>query len=101
MAHRITITQTKTKFTPAGIDFYNPSDEFKIFFEKWINSGHMTQIQNTVSADGLQKVSIVEFTSLEKLSEFIETWENIDYVTLRNYYNELNFISFNREDVAV
>lgn len=101
MAYRITITQAKTKFTPAGIDFYNPSIDFKIFFQGWIDSGHMTQIQNTVSADGLQKVSIVEFTSLEKHNEFVEQSNIFDYVNLRNSYNKLNFISFNREDVQV
>jgi len=96
MAYRVTITQTKTEFTPEGVDFFDPSDNFKTFFQSWIDSGHMTEIQNTLNGDGSQKVSIVEFTSESKHNEFINEVQNNDYVSLRNDYNETNKISFNR-----
>ena len=96
MAYRVTITQTKTEFTPEGVDFFIPSDNFKTFFQSWIDSGHMIEIQNTLNGDGSQKVSIVEFTSEIKHNEFINEVQNNDYVSLRNDYNETNKISFNR-----
>lgn len=96
MTFRVTLTQTKTEFTPADVGFFNPTDDFKTFFQSWIDAGKMTEIQNQISADGTQKVSIVEFPSEEIHNEFIAQPQNDDYVLYRNAYNVENKISFNR-----
>ena len=96
MAYRVTLTQTKTEFTPEGVDFFNPSEDFKSFFQTWISSGKMTEIQNNISEDGMQKISIVEFNSINDHNDFISEFNNESYVTQRNDYNETNKISFNR-----
>lgn len=96
MAFRVTITQAKTEFTPTDVGFFDPSDNFKTFFQSWIDSGKMTEIQNQISADGTQKVSIVEFQSEVVHNDFTAQAQNNDYVDNRNSYNETNNISFNR-----
>lgn len=96
MAYRVTLTQTKTEFTPEGVDFFNPSEDFKSFFQTWISSGKMTEIQNNISEDGMQKISIVEFNSINDHNEFIAQPQNDDYILYRNAYNVENKISFNR-----
>jgi hypothetical protein len=96
MAYRVTIIQSKTEFTPEGVDFFNPSEDFKSFFQTWISSGKMTEIQNSISEDGMQKTSIVEFNSIEDHNDFISEFDNKSYVNQRNDYNQTNKISFNR-----
>ena len=96
MTFRVTLTQTKTEFTPTDVGFFDPTDDFKTFFQSWIDSGKMTEIQNQISADGTQKISIVEFQSEVIHNEFIAQPQNADYVTYRNAYNVENNISFNR-----
>jgi len=101
MTYRVTLTQTKSALTPEGVDFYNPSDDFKAVFQSWIDAGNMTEVQNNVSADGSQKVSIVEFPTEDLHNNFIAQPICEDYVTFRNAYNVDNKISFNREATEV
>lgn len=96
MTYRVTLTQTKTEFTPEGVDFFNPSGDFKTLFQSWIDAGNMTEVQNNVSDDGLQKISVVEFPTEDLHNNFIAQPVCEDYVTYRNAYNVENKISFNR-----
>ena len=101
MAYRVTLTQTKSALTPEGVDFFDPTNEFKTLFQSWIDAGNMTEVQNNVSEDGSQKVSVVEFPSEALHNDFIAEAVSSDYVTQRNTYNTTNKISFNREATEV
>ena len=96
MTYRVTITQTKSALTPEGVNFFDPSNDFKTLFQSWIDAGNMTEVQNNVSEDGSQKVSVVEFPTEELHNNFIAQSVSIEYVTLRNTYNSENKINFNR-----
>lgn len=95
MTYRVTLTQSKTEFTPQGVDFYDPTSDFKTLFQSWIDAGNVTIVQN-VSEDGSQKVTVVEFPTEELHNNFIAQPVSEDYVAYRNAYNVENKISFNR-----